>query len=659
MKKTILSAFLIIGILLPNTVLAKKNSKPIYTYSINNAPIGFVTGDLTLYKGNNYKLRKGDKIKLLAVYDSILRIKVIKSSNSRVIGKIGFIGDYNNNFNINRNNHKKNLSKSKFRLKINAPQGAKIQILNITPEYKSNIKLTAGKYDIKVSKNGYKPYRKRINLYKNTTLNISLQKFTKRELKSQIFTNGKIEWNSRFKNSYPKHINGLYWEDDSSSTVNETYNQGKIQCKELGNNFRMPTIHELKKIKGYMYNFDYRYSDVRFMTFWSSSIMPKDSGDQLQTWDYNIYRGSKSRTYLTDLRQTRCVRKKNRIDRLDVISMAQAYTKKEIRGKKLKLSTKPIPEKIPTLKKGEFEPTIVFNKRVKATKLKIKQDNKIALGNWKRTIIQEKQEYKNTLKDLKENASKMLLKNILRSLHLKYGVPKIISAKYNADKEVFKVVLGSDWWGNYNKKVEVPVKLQYAKKFKAILKDKKFRPTIEFEVIRNKLIFRGIKEIKDPETFVEENEYNKAYKIKNKSKSILELKSFIKKYPNSTFIPSAKSQISYLKAKIFAIKERERLRHETYVIEQKKKEERKARAIRRKQESYNSKKYVGEKVCKDGVTAIILSITITAYVEKVSGNNIQLRISDTEGTSPNMNGVTLYRDTLIWDNYSDWYKCNY
>ncbi len=57
--------------------------------------------------------------------------------------------------------------------------------------------------------------------------------------------------------------------------------------------------------------------------------------------------------------------------------------------------------------------------------------------------------------------------------------------------------------------------------------------------------------------------------------------------------------------------------------------------------------------------ALFLSITITAYVENVSGDNIQLRIADTEGTTPNVKGVSLYKNTLIWDDYTNWYKCDY
>jgi hypothetical protein len=211
----------------------------------------------------------------------------------------------------------------------------------------------------------------------------------------------------------------------------------------------------------------------------------------------------------------------------------------------------------------------------------------------------------------------------------------------------------------FDKVVTIPVSLKYAKKFKAILTDKNFKPTIEFQIKNNKLVFSGIKEIKDPEVLVEESEYKKAYNIKNNKSSLSALQQFIDKYPNSTFRSSAKSRISILKEKIKVQKEKDRLAKIKREKENRIREEKIAKAKKRKQDSYYAKKYVGDKVCKDGITAIILSITITAYVERVNGDAIQLRIADTEGTTPNMNGVTLYKNTLIWEDYRSWYKCNY
>jgi hypothetical protein len=73
---------------------------------------------------------------------------------------------------------------------------------------------------------------------------------------------------------------------------------------------------------------------------------------------------------------------------------------------------------------------------------------------------------------------------------------------------------------------------------------------------------------------------------------------------------------------------------------------------------YNRKKSVGEKVCMSGRVAFgFIGVDISAYVESVSGDRIQLRISDTESQTPNYNGTTLRQGTIIWDDYNNWEPC--
>jgi hypothetical protein len=86
------------------------------------------------------------------------------------------------------------------------------------------------------------------------------------------------------------------------------------------------------------------------------------------------------------------------------------------------------------------------------------------------------------------------------------------------------------------------------------------------------------------------------------------------------------------------------------------KKEKRQNQLERQQ--YLAGKQKGDMVCKDGRMAIFLDITIRAFVEDVEGNNIRVRIADTEGTSPFYNGVTLNKNTIIWDNYQEWRKCN-
>ncbi len=68
--------------------------------------------------------------------------------------------------------------------------------------------------------------------------------------------------------------------------------------------------------------------------------------------------------------------------------------------------------------------------------------------------------------------------------------------------------------------------------------------------------------------------------------------------------------------------------------------------------------YVGACVSMKGRMAIFLSITVKGYIEAKGGNNqIKIRIADTEGTTPYYKGVSLYQNTIIWDNKYNWKLC--
>lgn len=76
--------------------------------------------------------------------------------------------------------------------------------------------------------------------------------------------------------------------------------------------------------------------------------------------------------------------------------------------------------------------------------------------------------------------------------------------------------------------------------------------------------------------------------------------------------------------------------------------------------SLKQKKEVGDFVClagKKGFWFLEYDVMLKAYVERVSGKKIQLRITDS-AQNANYNDVTLYRDSIIWDRYDSWYDCS-
>ena len=666
-----------------------------------------------------------------------------------------------------------NIALTKYSLKINTLKGARVQILNIKPKYKDNIKLRPGVYKLKVSKEGYGIYKRNIVISEDTILNITLNKLTAKKIakynKSKILVNSKIQW------SYKNDLDVTYY--DSKLWVNpkiELNHSSAIKyCRNLNikglHGFVLPDYESMNK---------YYYNINKTPYYWTSSI----NSDWGRTYINN--HGDDNTAYASRKLEFLCSRFAGYNGSINNLSLL-LYKESKKESSKLMLPKKPSIKIKPILVKDEFETTKNFNQRNNELKLKIQKINEQNLINWQKNINRIKTKHKKEMALLNKNKENIYLKSMAQSLKIKYGDPKINSVKYNADKEEFTLRLRSSsfkykninknrlvrkrstnnrkvtlvkiydkdesttvlkfhinkklaWFDpksvlyssykspkyiiyknkiirknkfnslkardikagstiefaidyldknkitlnaifqwtsrvkdislkkikiekeyTFDKVVTIPVSLKYAKKFKAILIKKDFNPTVEFKVVNNKLIFSGIKEIKDPELLVEENEYKKAYDIKNNKNSIYKLQQFITKYPNSTFKSPAEFRISTLREKIKIQKEKERLHREKRRKEDRIREKQRLKEKQRKQDSYYAKKYVGEKVCMDGTTAFILSITITAYVEKVNGNSMQLRISDTEGTSPYVNGVTLYRNTLIWDNYSDWYKCNY
>jgi hypothetical protein len=187
-----------------------------------------------------------------------------------------------------------------------------------------------------------------------------------------------------------------------------------------------------------------------------------------------------------------------------------------------------------------------------------------------------------------------------------------------------------------------PVGSDIAKKYKIILTGLDFNPKVFFEFSEEKLSVNSFQELQNPIIMVKNEELYE--KSKNSISKLLEFIANIDE--NSRLLPKAKSQLSRLYSYDYeriAKKEREKAQQE--------REERLRNA-------HYAKKYPGDQVCMDGTTAFILSITIKAYVESVNGDNMQLRIADTEGTSPHYKGVTLYGGKVIWDKYYNWKHCN-
>lgn len=570
-------------------------------------------------------------------------------------------------------------------LTVKVPDGANVYIMNIKPAYRDGIELERGKYDIKVVKKGYQTYRQWIVLSEDLTLDVKLEKSAQEEISvpavNVVKANGYIEWSDTKKYNFDgaklRYRKNLFWAKEMAN-YELTWHQAKSYCSRLSikengiifNNFRLPEKDEFwSSFKtGYYVSEDLPKEMKNKYFFTNTAHKPYNKYDANMI--YIIYvkssnvdeyqRLKKDTKYRSGFGQSRvyamCTTDEIKED-ITVLAQ-QMFNEYQKQNQVLNLEKKPVQVAYPAFKKGEFETTEQFNLRVQKEKEKVDAQNIQNIKNWESKVEQQKEKHKGRLEYIQNNTESIYLEFLQKAMHIKYANPKITSVNYDADKQLFNIVIDSVK-GNYHQNVQVPVKLQYAQKFKDLLSAKDFQPTVEFLVQNNKLLFQGIKEIKNPETLVEESEYKKAFNVKGKEESVVALKQFISKYPNSTFKALAQDRVEKLEAEIRVAKEKAAQERAKREVEAKEREKRAQAAKERKQASYYAKKSVGDKVCKDGTTALILSITITAYVENVNGNNIQLRIADTEGTTPYYNGVSLYKNTLIWDDYSSWYNCNY
>ena len=101
--------------------------------------------------------------------------------------------------------------------------------------------------------------------------------------------------------------------------------------------------------------------------------------------------------------------------------------------------------------------------------------------------------------------------------------------------------------------------------------------------------------------------------------------------------------------------ERERLAAEQRAAER---ERQAAQQRAAERQAYLTRKQVGQRVCKPGSVAFgLVDVTIVAYVERVEGDKIQLRIHGTGGQTLHYDGGPLHIGRVLWDDYYEWKPC--
>ncbi len=165
---------------------------------------------------------------------------------------------------------------SKVRLKIQAPQGSHVRIMNIGPKYYDGIYLKPGSYLVEVSKEGYQKHSKWIKLEYNTKINIALKPVPKAESVSFL-------WHYKAIKDYninldPIAISGTTLWQDKERSRRYQWNEAQSLCLDtrisLSKHYwleklRLPSVKEFEALQTDALAF--KYTAMEQFDYWTSN----------------------------------------------------------------------------------------------------------------------------------------------------------------------------------------------------------------------------------------------------------------------------------------------------------------------------------------------------------------------------------------------------
>lgn len=214
-----------------------------------------------------------------------------------------------------------------YSLTINTnPKNTKIYITNIKPKYYDGIKLKAGKYTLKIKKEGYQSSLKTIDLTKDEVLNISLTKIHSNNDLEKLRPEEKV-----VAHSDTMSINNLMWQNEEYTTEESKglstnsfsgYNFNKVQnwvgakryCRKLRldgyKDWRLPSKSELIVLLEYSKTLgirkDVKHPSGRRQSYWTANT--HDINSSLANF-VDFHYGSYNYSYKKDeVIYVRCVR---------------------------------------------------------------------------------------------------------------------------------------------------------------------------------------------------------------------------------------------------------------------------------------------------------------------------------------------------------------
>ena len=304
---------------------------------------------------------------------------------------------------------------------------------------------------------------------------------------------------------------------------------------------------------------------------------------------------------------------------------------------------RPFPLEKRTLKKDEFETAAEFKARQEAEAGRVAEADAAAMESYERDLAAWRAAQNESPS---EDVARM-------AVHAAYGSPRL-SVDYDFDRQMLTGVISSSF-GSFAHSVTFPLSSAYAEKFTRHLSAEELIPTVLAEVREGRLRVISVSELQNPEAFVESMDFAHALRqgrdLGPEQESALRV--FLETWPESGLAVEARQKLAVIEqhknhlAAMAAMREESRKRAQA---------EFEAReAVRREEErrAYAAQKNVGDRVRIDS-RGFLTEYSIIGFVENRIGDRVRIRIVETSSYPPRYKGITLYRDTILWDDYQNW-----
>ncbi len=309
------------------------------------------------------------------------------------------------------------------------------------------------------------------------------------------------------------------------------------------------------------------------------------------------------------------------------------------------------PEAPAPLQRDEFETSEQFAQRQQALErqhqdaiLQVQERNRVLISAYDAQLQQAEQDYlaQQQLFERPDFQAKVRWLAYNEALQRVLGNPYFTELKYDADNQRMHAVVISAQAQDYRQQVSFAVGLEQARSLKQQLQNSELIPALQLD---HKLAVQQV------EMVANSNRVELDYLVAVQRDTIDGFTHFMREHPQTEQYQAAAQRKSEL-IENARRKEEERQRQ---LAEAERQRQLEREAERR---AYMEPKQLGDLVCKPASLAFgLIKQEISAHVEQVSGDRIQLRIANTGGQSIHYQGVPLYVGGLIWDQYYEWKKC--